>query len=626
MPEIKFSVAMAKELHPFPSRTRKLSPSAPMVLHGKLCGRVGRRRNPFCPESHRDSGLFYFSGGCFCNIVCCVPRQMKCVFTFKSGMCYGSKGLSLQEVKIQLGEQVGIRGIKTKIAFNVSLLLLASAIISNVLTVVLVQNAWVRNEINQHENFIETIGKLLFLSGNKTDFLETAKQSNPKIIELIKQRSITAFCMTDLNDHVYKQSLSNASNIEDLIPIVDKALKSNQEQKAYADYRRSVYWMHPHTIMMAIPIQDQKKLLGAAGAAFSLTPVYMKIRRYNHPVLIFILLNTSVLTVMGLYRIFRIYLRPIDRIIGQAEKYQENQNDIFTFRREDNELNRLSIALNQMLNRIADDKKKLKEAVTSLESANLELKRAQDEIIRAEKMASIGRLASGIAHEIGNPIGIVLGYIDLLKQSDLDDADKVDFLKRAETEIQRINTVIRQLLDLSRPKESVRQLVAVHAILEDLTEVMRLQPIMKNSTLRFSGNAADDHVWANADELRQVFLNLLLNSADAIASGKRETPGRIDISTENQTDISPHDNSWFTISFSDNGCGIPSESIESIFDPFFTTKEPGKGTGLGLAVSYTIIEQLGGSITAESTVDKGTRITLRLPLFKEIPNSEKFTA
>ena len=521
---------------------------------------------------------------------------------------------------------MGIRGIKTKITFNVFSLLIASAIITNVLTVVLIQNAWIRAEINQQKNFIETIGLLYFAKQSGTGSIETVQASNAQITELITQRSIIAVSMADSNGDLCMQLAAHASHTEPIIPVLEKALHTNQEQKAYADYGRSVYWRNPHTIIMAIPIRHQNRLLGVVGAAVSLKPVYMKIRRYNQPVLIFILLNTAILTLMGLFRIFRIYLRPIDRIIAQAEKYQENQNDIFTFRREDNELNRLSIALNQMLTRIDDDKKKLKEAVSSLESANIELKRAQDEIIRAEKMASIGRLASGIAHEIGNPIGIVLGYIDLLKQSDLDDADKVDFLKRAEKEIQRINTVIRQLLDLSRPKESARQLVAVHAILEDIAGVLRLQPIMKNSTLYFCGNAADDHVWANADELRQVFLNLLLNSADAIASAKREASGRIDISTENQSDISSNDKGWINIFFSDNGCGIPAESIENIFDPFFTTKEPGKGTGLGLAVSYTIIEQLGGSITAESTIGTGTRITLRIPLFKERPNTEKFTA
>ncbi len=131
-----------------------------------------------------------------------------------------------------------------------------------------------------------------------------------------------------------------------------------------------------------------------------------------------------------------------------------------------------------MLKRISEDRDKLQQTVASLEKANSELKQAQTDIIRAEKMASVGRLPASIAHEIGNPIGIVLGYMDLIKQPDLEKAEHDDFARRAEQEIQRINTIIRQLLDLARPKDSAAMEMRVDGVMQEIVAVMLLGPVM----------------------------------------------------------------------------------------------------------------------------------------------------
>ena len=325
-------------------------------------------------------------------------------------------------------------------------------------------------------------------------------------------------------------------------------------------------------------------------------------------------MNSIILTVAGLYRIFRIYLHPIDRIVRQADDYGLNEDIFFTFRREDDELNRLSSALNRMLKRIAEDQQKLKESVASLEKANEELKEAQNDVVRAEKMASVGRLAAGIAHEIGNPIGIVLGYLELIRQPDLDPDELLDFAQRAEKEIQRINTIIRQLLDLARPKENKPQQTSIHAVLEDMVGMMGMQPMMNNIRFDLALEAKQDSLWINAEQLRQVFLNLLLNAGDAIRDEKRSSPGRIEIRTWNEHPGIAETPTVLAVSFEDNGKGIASDQIESVFDPFYTTKEPGKGTGLGLAVSYMVIEKMGGTISVQSRLEEGTRFTIILPI------------
>jgi two-component system NtrC family sensor kinase len=255
----------------------------------------------------------------------------------------------------------------------------------------------------------------------------------------------------------------------------------------------------------------------------------------------------------------------------------------------------------------------------SLEKANSDLKRAQQEIIRTEKMAGVGRLAAGIAHEIGNPIGIVLGYLDLLKQPDLNDTDRVDFLQRAEKETQRINSIIRQLLDLARPKETASRPVSMHAIIGEITEVMRLQPSMRDIKIETQLDAGRDVVWANGEQLRQVLLNLFLNGADAIIDRGKPYKGRIQISTFAEAAPDEPEGEKIMIMVKDNGTGIDPEQIGNIFDPFYTTKEPGKGTGLGLAVSYMIIDKIGGAIHVESELNKGTTVLIMLPVNKVDP-------
>jgi signal transduction histidine kinase len=271
-----------------------------------------------------------------------------------------------------------------------------------------------------------------------------------------------------------------------------------------------------------------------------------------------------------------------------------------------------------MLNRIADDKKVLTDTIRSLKDANFELKKAQNDVIRAEKMATVGRLTSGIAHEIGNPIGIVLGYLDLLKQADLDESERIDFIDRSEDEITRINQIIRQLLDMSRSSAGEAKPVSVHQLIEDLICVFNYQPKASHITFESSFGAASDRVFADPDRLRQVFLNILLNAVDAVNTLSNDA-GCIKIKTEptpSNSDMheQPHRASIRVI-IEDNGPGLDSSHLPHVFDPFYTTKPPGKGTGLGLSVSFMIVERLGGHISVVNSQNSGAAFQVTLPLF-----------
>jgi len=359
---------------------------------------------------------------------------------------------------------------------------------------------------------------------------------------------------------------------------------------------------------------------------------------FSHPyqkiVFFYILLNTLFLALFGFYFIYRSIIRPINRLVKRAEEFKEGDTFFLTSGAEQNEFGKLSSSLNVMLRSLEDNKAELTTGIRSLEKANLELQQAQEEIIRSEKLASVGRLASGVAHEIGNPIGIVLGYLGLLKGSDLDDEEKQDFIDRIEKEISRINRTIRNLLDFSRPSKGELKAVSVHKIIGDMVDILKPQPMISDSEIFLDKGTKKDTVLADPDKLKQVFLNLSMNAIDAM--GINQTKNESQKNTLSiQTSLAPKtkadervNTSKIHIEFIDNGPGIPAEDLTRIFDPFYTTKEPGKGTGLGLSVSLRIIEDIGGDIKVKSEVGKGTKIIIILPLYSatKTPRHEKLTS
>jgi signal transduction histidine kinase len=344
---------------------------------------------------------------------------------------------------------------------------------------------------------------------------------------------------------------------------------------------------------------------------------------------VYIFLNTALLSFVGIYRVFKLYLQPLARLAKRAEDYKGDDEIVFAVRKEDNELQRLSSALNGLMRRLAAEKEKLRQTVCSLERANTDLQKAQTEVIRAEKLASVGRLSAGIAHEIGNPIGIVTGYLELLKQGDLAPEERAEYMERAQKEIDRISAIIRQLLEISRTSPTGSHRVSVHALLDEMAQVLAVQPFMSHLHFAMRLDARHDVVAADTNQLRQVFLNLVINAADAIASRGSETRGELVVTTESRagsSDPAGEETPWLLVRFRDNGTGIAKAHLRSIFDPFFTTKEPGKGTGLGLAVSFMIVESFGGRIEVESAVGHGTTMTVALPVVRRSPPVDRLPA
>jgi signal transduction histidine kinase len=509
-----------------------------------------------------------------------------------------------------------VRGLRANILINIAVLMVVGMFLIGFVMLMTLQRDLLQAEISKANLVIELLehqwGDRAVRSAQLGD-----RMPRERLEYLIRQHSFECGTVFDRRARVVHSSDAACAFSNPLAELARESMQSGMPSTRFTGSTWGVFWMQSRHLLMASPIMRNGLCVGSATLALPLEKVYEKLRRTQKLFFIYILINTIILTFVGVYRISKIYLEPIQRLVRRAEDYREDDGMLFAVRKEDNELHQLSKALNRMLERISTDRERLRSTVSSLEKANQELQQAQKDVIRAEKLASIGRLSAGIAHEIGNPIGIVMGYLELLRQPDVPQEEKNEIIQRTEAEIGRINRIIRQLLDLSRPSHDGAQSIHVHDIIEDLTDVVKTQPLMSGISIHHHLDAHEDLVFADPNQLRQVFLNLFINAADALAAGASERKGALVIKTETapaETAESPGTTEALVITFSDDGPGIEAQHLSNIFDPFFTTKEPGKGTGLGLSVSFMIIEGMGGRIKAASERGRGMTMTITLPV------------
>jgi PAS domain S-box-containing protein len=230
-----------------------------------------------------------------------------------------------------------------------------------------------------------------------------------------------------------------------------------------------------------------------------------------------------------------------------------------------------------------------------------ERKRLEIQLRRAERLAELGTLASGMAHEIGTPMNVILGRAEYLLQRTADEGMKKG-LATIVTQVERITKVMNQLLTFARRKPLERRAVDLGEIVDDSLEMFEERIAHSRITIDKTIESSLPPVRADRDQLIQVLINLVMNSIHAMPEG-----GQLRLSLARE-------NSRVRLGVSDTGHGMPEEVRTKVFDPFFTTKDFGKGTGLGLTVVKGIIEEHGGTIAVESAVDKGTTFWIRLPL------------
>jgi two-component system NtrC family sensor kinase len=237
-----------------------------------------------------------------------------------------------------------------------------------------------------------------------------------------------------------------------------------------------------------------------------------------------------------------------------------------------------------------------------------------ERLLQSQKLAAIGELSAGIAHEINNPLAIIRQEGDwmqlLLKKLEGRDIEEVPELqgsvRQIVQQVDRCTEIVRNLLDFARKREPVIQAVEVNRLIEDMTMLVEKEARHNNITIVRDYDQELPQIYSDAPQLRQVILNFLTNATQAIGRD-----GEIVITTRRRGSEAVN------LIFRDTGCGIPEANLEKIFDPFFTTKPPGQGTGLGLSICHGIILRLGGRVEVESRVGQGTTFTITLPLSRE---------
>ena len=246
----------------------------------------------------------------------------------------------------------------------------------------------------------------------------------------------------------------------------------------------------------------------------------------------------------------------------------------------------------------------LEKKVSALNEAYGKLTEAHKELIQSEKLAAIGQLSAGVAHELNNPLTIVIGLTELMLEDKTQTQEKINDLQSIKTQAERCRSIILNLLQFAQKNETEKKSVQINSIIEKTIELWRYNVSNAKIAIIRDFDPSLSHTVVNPFLMQQVFINILNNAH--FAMGSTEKP-QITIKTANE-------GKNIRITFKDNGCGIEENIIGKIFDPFFTTKDVGKGTGLGLSITYGIVREHGGDIRVESKEGEGSMFIIDLPV------------
>jgi signal transduction histidine kinase len=365
---------------------------------------------------------------------------------------------------------------------------------------------------------------------------------------------------------------------------------------------RSVLYPQGRLLLSYAPVLRDGKIAGAARLSFSLGTDYARLARSRTLFIGYFILDFILLLGLGAFILRSIVVAPLERLLKATERVIAGDYSHQVHLPGSAEIAGLADSFNVMQMTLKERSDAVESHLRSLEQANLALQEARLETLRSEKMASVGLLAAGMAHEIGTPLAGIIGYSGILAEELADDAEKSDYLRRIADDAGRIDRLVKELLNYARPVKPEIERIDIKEFLEDLFAMLERQGIFKR--LEPQLQVAEDlpTLYLDRHQLLQVMMNLVMNARDAMPEG-----GMLAVIATRG------DGESLQLEVTDSGSGIPPDNIEKIFEPFFTTKEPGLGTGLGLAISARLVESFGGRITVKSQPGSGTTFRIRLP-------------
>jgi two-component system NtrC family sensor kinase len=363
---------------------------------------------------------------------------------------------------------------------------------------------------------------------------------------------------------------------------------------------------------------SQQPVLGVVDIVYSLEKIDRTIRssalRIAEFSLVFVLLAATCVGVL-VHRLVYLPLRDLET--GARQLASGNLDEAIPVRSTD-EFGQVAGSFNIMTTALRESQLQLREAASTLEQKvrdrTRQLRAAEAEAAQREKLAAVGLLASGVAHEINNPLTGVLTFSHLLRQKMPDGSAEAEDMDLVIRETKRCASIIRRLLDFARRKTPEMKFTNLNAMIQDVVRFIDRAAHLQDTAIEIDLDPDLPCVWVDEDQMKQVVMNMLVNAQHAterggsIAIRSRQCPAAAG------TDPGAEPVDMVEISIIDTGCGIPEQDLQRIFDPFFTSKGVGKGTGLGLSVSHGIVAAHGGSIKVESTVGKGSAFRVYLPI------------
>ena len=349
------------------------------------------------------------------------------------------------------------------------------------------------------------------------------------------------------------------------------------------------------------------KVLGVLDVITSLQPMRELMASYRYKLGAVTVLIIAILWASITFFLMIFVNKPIKQLLYHINLMTKGELDGTVPKFSSYELAILSDSFNRMTQNLRKARGELEDWAhtleTRVEERSNELKKVQHQLVRSEKLASLGELVAGIAHEINNPLTGILMYASLVQHDDrLDPVFKSD-IAIIVRETERCARIVNGLLDFSREKSPKKKLSSITAIMNATLALVKSQSIFLNINIQTEYAPDLPDISVDPNLIEQVFVNMVLNAGQAMPNG-----GDLNIRIGTMSD-----NESIAVEISDTGYGIPEENLKKIFDPFFTTKE-NKGTGLGLSVSYGIIESHGGTIEVQSELGVGTTFTILLPV------------
>ena len=494
-------------------------------------------------------------------------------------------------------------GLRTEIILSISLLLAAALLFAGFLLVKLTEHNLLDQQRAHDANIIQLVAagvdEPLRVTGAANN-VEIAVASLDRLQAVMaRQADVVAWRLLDTKLQVLTSTAYQAGNAFATLSPANLEKGELYEELVYESYRLFSHSEPLSYLDLATPLWVGDEPYGLLQIRFSLDGLHLRVQQAQRLTLFYVIVYGLVLAAFGVYLLNRNIVKPVRQLHQATTAVAGGTLTEVAVSSGPGEIHDLADSFNQMVAALAASRAEAEEHIASLEEINQALARARDDLVRSEKLATVGHLAAGMAHEIGNPLGAVVGYLNMLKDDLADDSR--DLVERSLTETGRIDRLIRELLEYSAPVDRQIESFCPISLLRETVALLRHQGQLDGVVVADHCTVDGGLVRMDRGRLMQVWINLLLNAQDAM-QGK----GLIELSSRQE-------GARLSVSLHDDGGGIAPDAAKKIFEPFFTTKAPGSGYGLGLAVCQRIIDENGGSIEVNPGAERGACFTVTLP-------------